>query len=156
VSTYVFTDDVSTSNVFLYVRLYVSICLSIIIVTDIVRIVLARIYQKKTPWCKGSRSTELLKRSEVTINLTRPLKKMQASEFFPLLYYIVKKNSGVPSPCVSTLYMLYNIALWCDCGMCVPVFRSSLVSCIVCVCLHGNGYCTCSTSSSCIRTYLIP
>ena len=33
---------------------------------------------------------EILRRSEVTINLTRPLKKMQASEFFPL-YYIVKK-----------------------------------------------------------------
>ena len=36
-------------------------------------------------------------RSEVTINLTRPLKKMQASEFFPLLYYIVF-FSDAPSP----------------------------------------------------------
>jgi len=32
---------------------------------------------------------KILRRSEVTINLTRPLKKMEASEFVPLLYYIV-------------------------------------------------------------------
>jgi hypothetical protein len=35
----------------------------------------------------------------IYINLTRPLKKMQACEFFPLLYYILKKNSDAPSPC---------------------------------------------------------
>jgi hypothetical protein len=33
---------------------------------------------------------QILRRSEVTINLTQPLKKMQASEFFLLLHYIVK------------------------------------------------------------------
>jgi hypothetical protein len=34
------------------------------------------------------------------INLKRPLKKMQASEFFPLLYYIVSKISDAPNLCV--------------------------------------------------------
>jgi hypothetical protein len=41
----------------------------------------------------------ILRRSEVTINLTRPLKQMQASEFLPLLYYIVGVFSDAPSPC---------------------------------------------------------
>ncbi len=41
----------------------------------------------------------ILRRSEVTINLTRPLKQMQASEFLPLLYYIVGFFSDAPSPC---------------------------------------------------------
>jgi hypothetical protein len=41
--------------------------------------------------------------------LTRPLKKMQASEFFPLLYYIVKQMSDAPNPCGEDIlvYLFY-------------------------------------------------
>ena len=45
---------------------------------------------------------KILRRSEVTINLTRRLKKMGASEFAPLWYYIVLFYlffSDAPSPC---------------------------------------------------------
>jgi hypothetical protein len=44
---------------------------------------------------------KILRRSEVTINLTRRLKKMEASEFAPLYYYIVffvVFFSDAPSP----------------------------------------------------------
>jgi hypothetical protein len=51
----------------------------------------------------------ILRRSKVTINLTRPLKKMQASEFFPLLYYIVILFSDAPSPCGFHPYLISNI-----------------------------------------------
>ena len=50
---------------------------------------------------------EILRRSEVTVNLTRPLKNMQASEFSPLLYYIVKKIIRTHlAPVVTTCYSL--------------------------------------------------
>jgi len=54
---------------------------------------------------------KILRRSEVTINLTRPFKKMEASEFLPLLYYIVYFFSDPPSPCGNkdhkTTYQFY-------------------------------------------------
>jgi hypothetical protein len=49
----------------------------------------------------GKHFLKILRRSEVTINLTRRLKKMEASEFAPLYYYIVffVFFPDAPSPC---------------------------------------------------------
>ena len=52
----------------------------------------------------------ILRCSEVTINLTRPLKKMQASKFLPLLYYIVVVFSDAPSPCGFNKFTGYFLA----------------------------------------------
>ena len=46
-------------------------------------------------------------RSEVTINLSRPLEKLQASECLPLLYYIVGFFSDAPSPCGFNITLRY-------------------------------------------------
>jgi hypothetical protein len=64
-----------------------------------------RLLKAKRP---GIRLGEILRRSEVTTDLTRPLKKMQASEFFPLLYYIIKHISDAPSPAL--VFMLVNVS----------------------------------------------
>jgi hypothetical protein len=54
----------------------------------------------------GFRLVKILRRSEVTVNLTRSLKKMQASEFFPLLYYS-KKKLDAPSPCECIVHLFF-------------------------------------------------
>jgi hypothetical protein len=47
--------------------------------------------EKKIIWLSTGENIflKILRRSEVSINFTRPLKELQASQLFPFMYYIV-------------------------------------------------------------------